>query len=148
MTRSRRRSRSRQRHAFTLVEVLLVLVILVVIASVTVIAIGPARERAFINTARTQINALSTPLDLFRLDVGDFPSTAQGLESLRIAPSDIADPADWGGPYLRKNIPMDPWRNPYQYAHPGNYNTEMPDIWSWGPDGISDTEDDVVNWEE
>ena len=142
MTTSQRR---RRHEGFTLVVVLLVLVILVVMATVTVIAIGPAQERAYINTAKTQIAAFETPLDMYRLDLGDFPLE---LEALREAPSDLEDPDDWGGPYLRKAIGEDPWKNPYQYAWPGNYNTELPDIWSWGPDGIADTDDDIGNWDE
>jgi general secretion pathway protein G len=82
------------------------------------------------------------------MQVGDFPSTAQGLEALRVAPSDLANPDDWAGPYLNKDVPPDPWKQPYQYEYPGKYDESMPDIWSLGQDGQNGTEDDVTSWKK
>jgi len=144
MTRSRRR----RRDGFTLVEVLLVLVILVVIASLAVTAYGPMQKKAYMKAAKTQIEVFANLLEAYRLDMNDFPATAQGLEALRSAPSDLANPDDWAGPYLGKPVPSDPWDRPYQYAYPGKYDESMPDIWSLGPDGQDGTEDDVVSWPE
>jgi general secretion pathway protein G len=143
-----RSKRLERRDGLTLVEVLLVLVILVVIGTLAATAIGPARERAFINGARTQISAFKTPLQQFRLDVGDFPSTGQGLEALRVLPSDLTDQTRWAGPYLDGAVPLDPWGNPYQYEHPGKFQADWPDIWSFGPDGIDNSDDDIGNWME
>lgn len=141
-----RNSRRRRRGALTLVEVMLVLVILMIIASLAVTAYGPIQRKAYINAAKTQIRAFKTPLDAYRLDLGDFPATAQGLEALRNMPSDLRDPSKWNGPYLDSVVPLDPWGNPYQYEYPGRHQPDMPDIWSFGPDGVDNTEDDVANW--
>ena len=138
-TRSRRRG-------FTLIEVLLVLVILVVLASTAVIAIGPIQRSAYMRAAKTQIGAFDTPLETYRLDMGDYPVTAQGLAALRTAPGD-AGGGRWMGPYLGKEVPMDPWGRPYQYEYPGRVDPTKPDIWSMGPDGVSGSEDDIASWQ-
>jgi|SRR3972149_5565582 len=139
--------RRRRRGGFTLVEVLLVLVILVIIASLAVTAYGPIQRRAYINAAKTQIKALKTPLQAYRLSIGDFPTTSQGLEALLEPPSDLANQDKWDGPYLDSIVvPKDPWDAPYQYQYPAKNQELWPDIWSLGPDGRDGTEDDVGNW--
>jgi general secretion pathway protein G len=132
----------------TLIEVLLVLVILVIIASLAVTAYGPMQDRAYRNAARTQISAFDTPLQAYKMSIGDFPATGQGLDALRNTPSDLNDPTKWDGPYLGKEVPLDPWGNPYQYEYPGKYRIDGPDIWSLGPNGIDGDEDDIGNWME
>ena len=78
-------SRSRRRQGgFTLIEVLLVLVILVVLASLAVVAYGPIQRRANINAAKSQIGLLKTPLQTYQLSIGSYPTTAQGLDALRV----------------------------------------------------------------
>jgi general secretion pathway protein G len=134
--------------AFTLVEVLLVLVILVIIGSIAVTAYGPIQRRAYINAARSQIKAFKTPLNAYQLDIGDYPSTVQGLQALRYPPPDLPDPSRWNGPYLDSEVPLDPWGNPYQYEYPGRYDPAQPDIWSFGPDGINGTDDDIGSWQQ
>lgn len=81
-------------------------------------------------------------LDAFRLHVGSYPTTNQGLQALRTPPADLKNPAKWRGPYAQKEIPMDPWGNPYQYELVG---PEQVRIWSWGADNADGTEDDIAN---
>lgn len=121
--RTRRDSR---RGGFTLIEVLLVLVILVIIGSMAVIAYGPMQERAYINTAKTQINLFEQPLQLYKIDMGTFPNAAQGLEALRTPPAGLANVDDWKGPYIGKPVPLDPWKNQYRYEYPGNNRATCP----------------------
>ena len=136
----------RRRGGFTLIEVLLVLVILVTLASLAVTAYDGIRRRANINAAKAQIGLFETQLDLYKLSVTKYPSTAQGLNALWTEPSDLTDANVWDGPYLKKPPPNDPWNNPYQYEQPGKNNATSYDLWSWGPDGNSGTEDDIGNW--
>jgi len=137
----------RRREGFTLIEVLLVLTILVIIASLAVMAYGPIQKNAYIKAATTQIKAFKTPLQAYRLDIGDYPSTSQGLEALLAAPSDLPNPDKWFGPYLDSQVvPKDPWDNVYQYEYPSKNQELWPDIWSFGPDGQDGTDDDVGNW--
>ena len=138
--------RLRRRRGLTLIEVLLVLVILVIIASLAVVAYGPIQRSAFIKAADAQIKAFKTPLQAFRLDLGDFPGTSQGLQALRELPSDLTAPEKWNGPYLDSQVPLDPWGNDYRYENPGKHQADWPDIWSDGPDGTDGTEDDIGNW--
>ena len=133
--------RKRRASAFTLLEVLLVLAILVIMGStVTYYFIG-AQHKANRSQALSQMSMFGQLLTNYHLDVGSYPTTAQGLEALRIPPAELANTNRWQGPYADKDIPLDPWGNPYQYESDG---TEYR-IWSWGADGQDGTEDDVYN---
>lgn len=136
---------SKRRRGFTLVEVLLVLVILVIIASLAVTAYGPIQKQAYVQAAQTQIKAFEQPLELYRTNIGSYPSTAEGLQALLSPPA--MDRRNMPDRYM-DTIPPDPWKRPYGYAYPPQQNrADKPDIWSAGPDGQEGTDDDVVNWE-
>jgi general secretion pathway protein G len=139
----KRKDSSRRRGGFTLIEVLLVLTILVVIASLAVMAYGPAQRGALMKAAKTQIGAFKGPLGMYRLDIGYYPAS---LEELRMRPADADAAQRWSGPYLDRDIPLDPWHHPYRYKYPGQHDPEMPDIWSAGPDGADNSEDDITSW--
>ncbi|MBL0716985.1 MAG: type II secretion system major pseudopilin GspG, partial [Desulfosarcina sp.] len=102
--------------------------------------VGKSRQK----TAKVQISLFETSLDTFRLDMGRYPTTEEGLEALREKPSDSDK---WDGPYIPKRIPQDPWQNPYEYKAPGEEGDY--DIISYGADGKSGGEKenkDIVNW--
>lgn len=131
-------NRNSRRRGFTLMEVLLVLVILVILSAISVAFLRRTRQRALVNAAKTQIGQLDNVIKLYELDMLAFP---QSLEALRIAPSDSVSER-WNGPYLDKEIPLDPWDNPYQYEL---QNEDYYKIWSFGPDRADGTEDDITN---
>ncbi len=141
-------SHARRRGGFTLIEVLLVLVILVILVSLVVGGYTQAQSKAMRDAAKAQIGLFETPLELYHMDLYEYPSTQQGLDALRAAPGDVGNTSKWSGPYLKKNTPLDPWGNPYQYESPGKFNTDSFDIWSFGPDRSDGTDDDIGNWEE
>lgn len=101
---------------FTLLELLVV----VAIIGLLVAYVGPRYAaqigKSEVTAARAQIEALAKALDAYRLDTGHYPSVAQGLAALRERP---ADEAKWNGPYLSKDVPLDPWGKPYVYRMPG-----------------------------
>ena len=135
----------RRRDGFTLMEVLLVLIILVVLAALSVGVFTGTRKKANEQATRAQIGALETPIDTFQMHCNQYPNS---LADLRQSPSDAAMAKNWGGPYLKKAVGVDPWGNPYQYLTPGKHNTDTYDIWSHGPNGQDGTEDDIGNWEK
>jgi general secretion pathway protein G len=98
-----------------------------------------------VKAARSQIELFGTALDTFRLDVGRYPTTQEGLDALRQRPSG----ADrWDGPYLKKEVPRDPWGNPYIYRSPGDQ--EPYELFSYGEDGVaggSGNNADIKSWE-
>lgn len=141
---SRRNSRAR-RAGFTLIEVLMVLVILVILGSFAVTIFTGTQQKAKIDQARSQIGLVESAARLYQLHMNGYPQT---LDDLIQAPSDATNPNKWGGPYLEKKVPLDPWENEYMYANPGKNNTTKFDIWSMGPDGMDGTEDDIGNWEQ
>ncbi len=130
------------RGGFTLMEVLLVLAILVILGSLVGVYFANTQETAYAKAAQTQIKMFEDQLDLYSLDLIGFPSTAQGLNALRARPGDLPNPQKWKGPYAKKDIPLDPWDNPYQYELIDLKNYR---IWSWGPDRKNGTEDDITN---
>jgi general secretion pathway protein G len=136
----------RPRRGFTLVEVLLVLVILVIIVSLAATNYISAQKRAYKKAAEAEIGLLSQPLDMYYLDLNCYPTSDQGLEALRTPPADAANSQKWQGPYLKNNVPLDPWENPYRYVAPGQRNPDSYDLWSMGPDGADGTDDDIGNW--
>ena len=134
------------RRGFTLIELLVVLAILGLLAGLVgprvLNQLGGAKSK----TVAVQIRDLEQAADLFRLDVGRFPSAQEGLDALMTRPSSANG---WNGPYLRGNaLPLDPWGNPYRYAAPGRHGDI--DIYSYGSDnapGGSGEAADVGNWQ-
>jgi general secretion pathway protein G len=132
-----------ERTGFTLMEVLLVLVILVVLASLSVTVFQGTREGADIDAAKAQIGLFKTSIDLFNLHTGRYPDD---LESLAAEPADASLKSRWRGPYMEK-VPVDPWGNPYRIVVPGKHRQASYDLWSAGPDGQDNSDDDIGNWE-
>lgn len=137
----------RNKKAFTLIEIMLVVIIIGILAAMVIPNISGRGEQARVSAARADIDAnLSTALDLYELDNGQYPTTEQGLRALLEKPSTSPAPINWHGPYLKKKrIPLDPWGREYKYVAPGVKNTEEFDLSSLGPDG-SESNDDITNW--
>lgn len=143
--------RRRKRTGFTLIEVLLVIAILGVLAAFVVPSFMGAGEQARIDAAQIQVSRagpIANALDLYRLHVGEYPSTEDGLRALWEKPDSLDEDDRWTGPYIADVTSLiDPWRtNEYQYRYPGEFNTNGYDLWSMGPDKEDGTDDDVTNW--
>ena len=135
--------RKRQR-GFTLIELLVVLTILAMLAALVVPRVFRNLEKAKVNTAKAQIAAFESALGSYRLDVGSFPSTDMGLQALRARPTGVDN---WDGPYVPKEIPLDPWGHPYVYRCPSEHGDY--EIISYGADGREGGEGldaDIVSW--
>lgn len=128
--------RPRARAGFTLIEILVVIAVLAVLAALVAPEVfshlGTAKDTA----ARSQMEMMGAALDAYRLDNGAYPTTAQGLEALRVAPQYEPRPKNWNGPYLRRAVPTDPWDNAYVYVYPGESNTNGYDLLTYGADGV------------
>jgi general secretion pathway protein G len=131
------------RSGFTLIELLLVLVILGILAAIVVPKFSGRTEQARETAARTQIATFGTALDSFEVDVGYYPKGRNGLGDLFTQPRDAQN---WRGPYIKNEIPKDPWQNDYVYECPGKNNPSSYDLLSMGPDGRAGTEDDITNY--
>lgn len=130
---------------FTLLELLVVLVILGLLAGYVAPKYFSQVGKSEVQTARAQIDALEKALDQYRIDTGRYPNAEQGLAALNAQP---ADEPRWDGPYLRKDVPIDPWGKPYQYRNPGERG-EI-DVFSFGRDGQPGGEGDgadIGNWQ-
>ena len=164
----------RNRRGFTLTELLIVMAILVLLVSLIGPRLLGSKQKADINAVKTQIGMLQSALEKFAVDMNRFPASEEGLQALITPPSgdaggmsssggdlsastgggdgfsdagqDVA--SNWDGPYLKtETLPRDPWGKPYGYAYPPTHNRiNIPDIWSFGPDGVENTEDDIVSW--
>lgn len=140
--------RSSRRSAFTLLEILVVLAIIGLLAGLAISnsdkIFGSSQEavaRVFVR------DSLRTSLVRYRIDLGDYPSTAEGMQALITAPANKAE--RWRGPYIDtpgSKLPVDPWSEPYQYRYPGVKNKGGYDLFSKGPDKAEGTEDDIGNW--
>src|SRR5881397_3642361 len=105
-----------RRRAFTLIELLLVLVILGILAAIVVPKFSGRTEQARMTAAQSQIATFGTALDAFEVDNGYYPKGKNGLADLVTQPRDAQN---WRGPYMKSEIPMDPWGRPYVYECPG-----------------------------
>ena len=130
----------RHSHGFTLIELLVVLAILTLLAGLVGPRVLSQLGGAKAKTAGVQIADLDKSLELFKLDVGRFPTTEEGLEALVKKPGSVAG---WTGPYLKGGVPADPWNHPYRYANPGpNGGIE---ILSLGSDGAPGGEGEAAD---
>ncbi len=131
---------------FSLLELIIVLVILGLLASVVGPRIVGEGWKAKVKVAKIQIEELGEALEAFRLEIGRYPTTNEGLRPL----AENTGIEGWDGPYLRKPfVPKDPWKREYQYLSPGQHGDY--DIWSFGADGVpgGEKEDvDVTSWSE
>jgi general secretion pathway protein G len=135
----------RLRAGFTLLEIIVVIAILGLLAGLAIANVDKLFGNAKLDIARQSITSMKVPLTTYRLDLGDYPATAEGLTALASAPSTRAD--RWRGPYVADGkLPLDPWNEPYQYRYPGQKNKDGYDLWSKGPDRVDGTQDDIGNW--
>ena len=142
----RRPPRSLAQGGFTLLELMVVIVILGVLASMVVPNVMGNKERADKQKAATDIHALESALDMYRIDNYRYPSTEQGLVALVRLPDIAPVPPNYRAEGYIRRLPKDPWGNDYKILVPGQHS-EI-DIFSAGPDGVAGSADDVTNWDE
>lgn len=146
-SRPRRPLGASRRRGFTLLEILVVLAIIGLLIGVLVKNVNQNFNTGQRQTAKIFVSSTAqTLLIRYRIDMGDYPSTAEGLTALVSAPAGKAD--RWRGPYIEDGkVPLDPWGRPYVYRYPGEKNKGGYDIFSKGP-LEDDDKDDVGNWGE
>lgn len=131
---------------FSLIEILIVIALIAVIAGLAISNIGGIFGGQQEKAAKIFVTqSLKIPLTAYKIDIGSYPSTAEGLQALIQAPANKS--GSWKKPYIEE-LPTDPWGNPYQYRFPGSKNVNSSsgyDVWSLGPDG-TESADDIGNW--
>ena len=137
--------------AFTLIEVLLVILILGMLAAFVAPKIIGQQDKAKEDLAKAAVSSngpIAGMLDLYKLHVGTYPTTDEGMQALWERPDSIEEDSNiWRGPYVKDPDTLkDSWGNEYEYKSPGDVNTDGYDLWSNGPDGQEGTEDDLKNW--
>jgi general secretion pathway protein G len=144
MTLVRLKRVRRSRRGFTLIELLVVIIVLGLLVGLVGPRLFGRVAQSKQATAKAQIELLGAGLDQYRLDIGSYPNTSQGVDALQKNPG----VQNWNGPYLKKAVPKDPWGNPYKYRAPGQHGEY--DLWSEGADGAAggDGENtDIVSWD-
>lgn len=140
----------RRQSGFTLIEIMVVVVILGILAALVVPTIMSRPDQAKVTVAKTDVNAIASALEMYRLDNGFYPSMEQGLDALVKKPSGSPEPRRWSLDGYLPKVPIDPWGNPYQYDVPGTHNTRGLDVYSLGANGRvggDGTDAEVGNWD-
>lgn len=131
---------------FTLLELLVVLGIIAMLAGIVGPQVMKHMGESKTKAAKVQVEDLAATLDMYKLDLGHYPSSEEGLNALIESPDSAKR---WNGPYLQKNkIPLDPWQNEYHYVSPGEHGKF--DLFSYGADGKEGGEgedQDLVSWQ-
>jgi general secretion pathway protein G len=130
---------------FTLLELLVVMVVIGLLSGLVAPRYFAQVGKSQIKVAKAQIDGLDKALDQFRIDVGRYPTSEEGLQALVAQPS---GETKWAGPYLKKGVPLDPWGRAYVYACPSSHGGDF-DLLSYGKDGRpggSGEDADITNW--
>ncbi len=138
--------RKRMQAGVTLIEMLVVVTIIALFAALVAPRMMHQADKAKKTEAAAQINSFMTALGAYKLDTGTYPTTEQGLQALRVQPENMPQ---WQGPYLPKDIPMDPWGHAFVYKFPGDHGVEEPDVICYGADGQPGGDGlnaDIVSW--
>lgn len=145
---NRRIGSARGNRGFSLLELLVVLLLLGAFAGIFAPKIFGQAERAKRQAAKLEIDQIGQGLDLFKLEIGRYPTSQEGLQALMVAPSGVSN---WNGPYLKKSsVPKDPWATEYKYVSPGDQNRPY-DIISLGSDqkeGGDGDGKDITSWQQ
>jgi general secretion pathway protein G len=136
----------RRHSGFTLLEMVIVLGIIAMILGGAIFAMKGIGDSAKISQVEADFKAIETSLMSYQLLAGNYPTTQQGLQALVSKPTSTPVPRRWN--QNAKNVPLDPWKNEYQYRFPGSKNASEPEIYSKGKDGIDRTDDDISNQDE
>lgn len=144
---TKRVRKPRRKAGFSLIEILIVIALIAVLATLAIGNLGGLFGGQQEKVAQIFVKQTAKiGLTPYRLDVGNYPSTEEGLQAVMKAPA--GKESKWKGPYLEE-LPADPWGNTYQYKFPGSKNVNGArgyDVWSLGPDG-TESADDIGNWE-
>jgi len=143
LSRTGYRRAPRTGNGFTLIELMVVVVILGILAAVVVPRVMDRPEQARITAAQSNIRAIKSALDMYKLDNHIYPTTDQGLEALAVRPNSEPQPPNWNR-YM-DNVPNDPWGNRYLYLSPGKHGDV--DVFSAGPNGRPGDDDDIGSWQ-
>ncbi|MEO2228682.1 type II secretion system major pseudopilin GspG [Escherichia coli] len=136
--------RKQYQYGFTLLEIMVVIVILGVLASLVVPNLMGNKDKADQQKVVSDLVALESALDMYRLDNNRYPTTEQGMQALVSIPTVQPEPRNYPKNGYIRRLPQDPWGGEYQLLNPGQHG-EI-DIFSSGPDGVPDTDDDIGNW--
>ena len=138
------RRRLRTQTGITLIELLVVMVIIALFATIVGSRVGRSVDKGRKTAAKSQISEFESMLDQFKLDVGRYPTSEEGLQALRTKPTNATN---WDGPYSKKDIPVDPWGHAYVYRIPGAHGDF--DLLSYGGDGQEGGDGDnadITSW--
>lgn len=140
------RSLLKSQSGMTLIEIMVVVAIIAGITGLIAVNVVGRQEKANIQLTKTQISNIMGALDQYKLDSHAYPSTEQGLDALANKPSSGKAPKSYpDGGYIKK-LPKDAWGQDFSYASPGSHGNAA-EVWSMGPDGQDDTDDDVKSWD-
>ena len=143
------RNSRRRNGGFTLIEIMVVIIILGVLGGLVLPNVMSRPDHAKATAVRTDLQSISTALEIYRLDNGRYPSTEQGLQALVTRPTQAPAPRMWNEQGYLKSMPVDPWGGEYQYQSPGTRSNQGFDLYSFGADNLQGGEGmdgDILNW--